>query len=79
MARRFTISTMTRRLQATADNTIAMAEDIRTKVSIELALSYVALAVSFFAALFAIIPVLVWLGAAGIARKLLDEHQKKTF
>jgi|TARA_Y100001973_G_scaffold96933_1_gene152356 Sec-independent protein secretion pathway component TatC len=56
-----------------------MAEDIRTKVSIELALSYVALAVSFFAALFAIIPVFVWLGAAGIARKLLDEHQKKTF
>ena len=55
-----------------------MAEDIGTKVSIELALSYVALAVSFFAAIFAIIPVFVWLAAAGIARKLLDEHQKKT-
>ena len=60
-----------------------MAVDITTDVTFRKALGYVALGLSYLAAIIAVVPVVIWFGAgqlwwcAGVAgRKLIDDGQE---
>ena len=55
------------------EDTRAMAVDITTDVTFRKALGYVALGLSYLAAIIAVIPVVIWFGAGQLGRRLIDE------
>ena len=50
-----------------------MAEDITTDVTFRTVLGYMALGLSYLAAIIAVIPVVIWFGAGQLGRRLIDE------
>ena len=53
--------------------TQAMAEDIMTDLTFRTALGYMALGLSYLAAIIAVIPVVIWFGAGQLGRRLIDD------
>jgi len=56
-----------------AEATQAMAEDITTDVTFRKVLGYMALGLSYVAAVIAVVPVIIWFGAGQLGRRLIDE------
>ena len=54
--------------------TQAMAADITTDVTFRTVLGYMALGLSYIAAIIAVIPVVIWFGAGQLGRRLIDEQ-----
>ena len=54
-----------------------MAEDITTDVTFRTVLGYMALGLSYLAAIIAVIPVVKWLVAGQLGRKILDDGQSR--
>ena len=55
------------------EDTRAMAVDITTDVTFRTVLGYMALGLSYLAAIIAVIPVVIWFGAGQLGRRLIDD------
>ena len=57
------------------EDTRAMAVDITTDVTFRTVLGYMALGLSYLAAIIAVIPVVIWFGAGQLGRRLIEDNK----